>query len=218
MKYNFKTCKIFSIIHFTLLAISLVGQKDTKIKAIIGPSVTNVQHIHNGEKDFFISPERPFYSIQYHLGINLEQNIFSKENLRLRYGIGYDKRASANTAFNKYEEEGYGFLSLPIVLFYKPIVHHEIRFEAGGSFLYPIHATGARNYVTVFKNYEIDITLGIEFHIWKNISIGSRVMQPLRIMNDTGNLVNSNPNIPQDVNKYKTHAFQFSFIYNFDLK
>ena len=209
--------RIFKIFLFMFGATNLFCQKNTAVVLCIGPSITNVQHIYNGEKIFFLSPQRPFYSIQYHLGINLEHHIFSKDKLRFRYGIGYDKRASANTAFNKYEEEGYGFLSLPISLFYKPIVHREIRFETGGSFLYPIHSSGARNYVTVFKNYEIDFTLGIEFHIWKNISFGTRVMQPIRIMNETGNIVNSNPNIPKDVNKYKTHSFQFSFIYKFDL-
>ncbi len=209
--------RIFKIFLFMFGATNLFCQKNTAVVLCIGPSITNVQHIYNGEKIFFLSPQRPFYSIQYHLGINLEHHIFSKDKLRFRYGIGYDKRASANTAFNKYEEEGYGFLSLPISLFYKPIVHREIRFETGGSFLYPIHSSGARNYVTAFKNYEIDFTLGIEFHIWKNISFGTRVMQPIRIMNDTGNIVNTNPNILTEIRKFKTHAFQFSFIYKFDL-
>ena len=59
-------------------ATNLFCQKNTALVMLIGPSITNVQHIYNGEKIFFLSPQRPFYSIQYHLGINLEHHIFSR--------------------------------------------------------------------------------------------------------------------------------------------
>src|SRR5690606_16440440 len=68
-------------------SIKLSGQKTRTFFVYGGPSLTNVQEIINGEKHFFASPERPFYSIQYHFGISIEQCILSRKNLGLQFGI-----------------------------------------------------------------------------------------------------------------------------------
>ncbi|MBK8405289.1 MAG: hypothetical protein IPL25_14790 [Saprospiraceae bacterium] len=91
------TPMIKTILFFGLLfwSINLLGQKQETFFIHGGPSITNVQEIINGEKHFFASPERPYYSIRYHFGICVEENIFSKEYLGVKYGLNFDKRASS---------------------------------------------------------------------------------------------------------------------------
>ncbi|MBK8405290.1 MAG: hypothetical protein IPL25_14795 [Saprospiraceae bacterium] len=75
-----------------------------------------MQHIENGVKLYYTTPERPFYTIQYHLGVTLNESIFSKEDWSLSYGLSFEKRASAHTGFNKYIDVSYGFLGIPLFL------------------------------------------------------------------------------------------------------
>ncbi|MBK9642823.1 MAG: hypothetical protein IPO72_16485 [Saprospiraceae bacterium] len=146
--HNFKINRMDStpinntILFFGLLfwSINLLGQKTRTFSIHGGPSITNVQEIINGEKHFFASPERPYYSIRYHFGICVEENIFSKEYLGVKYGLNFDKRASSHTSFNKYNEDFYGFIGIPLQITYKPLKDRDIQFEAGVSFQYLVYS------------------------------------------------------------------------------
>ncbi|MEO6691559.1 MAG: hypothetical protein ABIO44_04390 [Saprospiraceae bacterium] len=194
----------------------LKGQKSRNLILFAGPSLTNVQQIVNGEKLFFTSPERPFYSIQYHFGLAIEEKIFSKEDLEVSYGLSFDQRASSNTRFNKYIEESYGFLALPLLIKYKPLKDHEIWFELGTDFLYLVYNSKYAD-VKAFTNFEIDYSIGIRFLVWNNMHLNTRFLEPLRIMRGKSDFVNIDPNIPNEIILYKTHAIQISFIYKLDL-
>ncbi|MEO6692339.1 MAG: hypothetical protein ABIO44_08380 [Saprospiraceae bacterium] len=202
----------YFLINFLLFLGNSYGQKNRELIILAGPSITNIQHIINGEKIFYLSPERPYYTIQFHLGANIEERIFSSKKLRLRYGLSFERRASANTSFNKHLEEAYGFLGTPISLLYQPIENRDVQFEVGAAFQYLIQSSKF-SYVDAFKNYEINSIIGIQFRMRRNIMFGTRWLEPIRIMKDSGNIVNNDPNANKEIRKYKTHSFQFSLMY-----
>ncbi len=203
--------KIISIFSLLLCFSSLVGQKNRSIQIFAGPSVTNIQEIINGEKHFFATPERPFYAIQYHFGISIEESLLSKENLGIKYGLNFDKRASSNTSFNKYIEDSYGFLGIPIQVTYKPLINRDISFEAGLTFQYLVYSN--YTFIGPFKNFEVDYVVGIKFHLFKRVYLGSRFLEPLYLLRGRGNIINMDPNVPKEQRLYKTHSMQLSLIY-----
>jgi len=194
-------------------SIKLSGQKTRTFFVYGGPSLTNVQEIINGEKHFFASPERPFYSIQYHFGISIEQCILSRKNLGLQFGINFDKRASSNTSFNKYIEDEYGFLGIPLQVKYKPLVNRDIWLESGITFQYLVYSKYI--YMMPLKNFQIDYSIGIQLKLLNNFYIGIRFLEPLYLLREKGNVINIDPNAPKERRLYKNHAMQFSIIYKF---
>ncbi|NOT37476.1 MAG: hypothetical protein HOP11_08870 [Saprospiraceae bacterium] len=191
-------------------------QERRNLQIFAGPSITNVQEIINGEKHFFASPERPFYSIQYHFGICIEEVLLSKYNLGIKYGLNFDKRTSSNTSFNKYIDDSYGFIGIPLQITYKPLKDRDIRFEAGASIQYLVDSK--YKYMGPLKNFQVDYIVGIRLHLIKNMHIGARFLEPLYLLRDKGNVIIIDPNIPKEQRLYKTHAIQFSLIYKFEVK
>jgi len=208
-----KTILIFGLL---LWSINLFGQKTRTLFVYGGPSITNVQEIINGEKHFFASPERPYYSLRYHFGICLEENIFSKEYLGVKYGLNFDKRASSHTSFNKYNEDFYGFIGIPLQITYKPLKDRDIQFEAGVSFQYLVYSKYL--FMKPFKNFEIDYTVGIQIHLLNNLYFGARLLEPLFLLREKGNVINIDPSVPKERRLYKTHAMQFSLSYKFTMR
>ncbi len=205
-----------SIILCIFLSLSkLISQDVRKLNFCAGPSLTNIQEVINGEKQFFTSPERPYYSIQYHFGILIEEPQFLNHCLGIKYGLIFDKRSSSNTSFNKYLEDSYGFIGLPLELDYKPLKNKNIRFEVGFVFQYLVNSKYA--FMKPFKNYEFDYIIGIQFMLLNKIYLATRFLEPLIFLREKGNVI-KDPNIPNERRLYKTHSAQLSLIYKLDLE
>jgi len=211
------TIKLLLMVIYMIWCVNLSAQKKRTLELFAGPNLTNVQHIVNGEKLFFTTPERPFYTINYHFGAFINEGIFAKEDLSISYGLSFDKRASANTSFNKLLDEGYGFLGSSVLLKYKPLKNQNICLEIGTKFQYIIH-NSKYAYLKAFKNFEFDYIIGIQYKLWKNIHVGTRFLEPLYIMRDKSNLVSNDPIVPKDISQIKTHSVELLIIYNLKIR
>lgn len=211
--YSFR---LLIMVSYLLCVGDLMGQKKRTVELFAGPNLTNVQHIENGVKLYYITPERPFYTIQYHFGVTLNEGIFSKEEWSLSYGLSFDKRASANTGFNKYIDEGYGFLGIPILLNYKPLKNRDIRLEIGTNFQYLVY-NSKYVYTKAFKNFELDYVVGIQSRLWNKTHIGFRFMEPLLLMKERSKIVPIDPNLPKVTRQFKTHSMELYFMYKFKI-
>ncbi|MBK6823798.1 MAG: hypothetical protein IPG87_12715 [Saprospiraceae bacterium] len=69
-----------------------------------------------------------------------------------------------------------------------------------------------------FKNYEIDYAVGIQIHLLNNLYFGARLLEPLFLLREKGNVINIDPNVPKERRLYKTHAMQFSLSYKFTMR
>lgn len=211
--YFLQSLRLIIATNFIIGGSDLKAQKERTLEVFVGPNLTNVQQIVNGEKIFYTTPERPFYTFQYHLGVTLNERIFSYEDWSISYGLSFEKRASANTAFNKYIEESYGFLGVPFLANFKPLNNREISLVFGTNFQYLIY-NSKYAYAKAFNNFEIDYVVGIQCKLWKKMSIGARFLEPLLLMKENGNVVNIDPNLPKEKRQYKTHSIELIFIYN----
>ncbi|MEO6191258.1 MAG: hypothetical protein ABIO44_13850 [Saprospiraceae bacterium] len=213
MKIQIQILVTYFLIYFLLFHGNSYGQKNREFIILGGPSITNVQGIVKGQMQNYYNPDGPFYSIRYHIGLGMENQLFKCPTLKLRYGIWYERRASSHTSFNHRVSESCDFLDLPVTIFYKPIEKRRVYFEFGAAFNYLIDGRGVN--AIPLKSYEINSIIGFEFPLIKNFKCGIRWVEAIKYLNRGIVIINPGPN--EEIKKDKTHSFQLSFIYKFKL-
>ncbi|MBK8644483.1 MAG: hypothetical protein IPN15_20410 [Saprospiraceae bacterium] len=103
--------------------------------------------------------------------------VFFKGRLEFELWIVLRKRASAHTGFNKYIDESYGFLGIPIILNYKPLKNRDIRLEIGTNIQSLVY-NSIYAYTKAFKNIQIDYVVGIQCRLWNKTHVGTRFLEP----------------------------------------
>ncbi|MBK7304331.1 MAG: hypothetical protein IPI90_14050 [Saprospiraceae bacterium] len=60
MMYPIYSFRLLMMASYLLCMSDLMGQKKRNVEIFAGPNLTNVQHIENGVKLYYTTPERPF--------------------------------------------------------------------------------------------------------------------------------------------------------------
>jgi len=206
---KFKTL-IFSTL--LLLSFQLFGQKETlKPFFYTGPSITNIHQLIYGERTFSLFPEKPFYEINYHVGVGAELEL--NNHLNLRGSINYERKGAAEVGFNKTNQTYGDFIQMPISLMVRPLKEKEVKFEFGLSTNYLINTKNTGGITArSFRTLEIAAIIGIEFNVFKNIYFGTRLVEPFNDL--SGNVVSLSGT--KSPSSEKSQSFQFSIIYKID--
>lgn len=186
----------------------IFGQSRLNYLFYAGPSITNIHNFELGERQFYISPERPYYDMNYHVGFSIEKAFFSIESLKSRAGILYERRSSSEVAFNKKTFLYGDFLGISASGLWNPTNEKEINIEFGGLFHVLVNESLGLHAIP-FRSVEINLLSGIEFKLISKFHIGIRYALPLNYL--SGNVESTNPG--EIETKQKTQSFQFSLIY-----
>ena len=186
--------------------ITLQAQLDLKTNVIAGPTISNIVHRFEKVPTFFASP-RPFFSINYLLGAEIETSISNR--LYITSAVFYERISNSNDGFAKASFDKINYLSASVNFAFEPIKNRNYRLDYGFAINYAFN----RRFF-FFRKTALTLFTGFQLPISNEIAFRSRVNYGISNLGFSNTITRDNREISRRIVPY---SFQFTLIYELDL-
>ncbi len=188
-------------------------------RIFVGPSITNVILTREGVPVQFATPERPYFALAYHLGI--ESDLVYQEKYNFQASFFYEKIRNASFGFNKVflppENENINYLALSLGGYFKPLKGRNVRLGLGGNFYYALRLLNRGGFF--FRQASLAAYTDLEVSLLEKFALRLRTIYGITDLEGGGNLIQIGGTTPTVLPRtIRFVSFQFSTIYKINIK